>query len=303
MRNCGTAILTEPNRCLPKRGLASNFAVTVYILTDCARLKPLSETAVIKFLSSLSLLRSVTLLLLSYVEVVCGSAPHDSTPIRYDDNTPATTARICGHAIVLGLASLVLPFYRELELRGEQGESLACERMRLFRMQAHQIAILTLRELARAIRYLPSLHYTRLNWRMIYPWAEFCSENVFEDMADVETCVVLIIILVLVLLIGAVMSRITNEVKLMGYALDVISTPQATALIERLDGYLGKPTPQQPNSGSPAACIAPMEDFLNSTELADLFLPVEYPWIGAPKEDSGIMFGSSDFHFNQFADG
>jgi hypothetical protein len=62
--------------------------------------------------------------------------------------------------------------------------------MQLFRAQARSITLLGLRQLVRALRYLPRMHYMPLNWRFIYPWAEFCAETVPENIADLETCVI-----------------------------------------------------------------------------------------------------------------
>lgn len=100
------------------------------------------------------------------------------------------TARACGYGIIIGFVSLVLPFYRELERRADEGESQVRERMQLFRAQARSITVLGLRQLVRALRFLPRMHYMPLNWRFIYPWAEFCAETVPENIADFETCVV-----------------------------------------------------------------------------------------------------------------
>ncbi|KAF7342315.1 Zn(2)-C6 fungal-type domain-containing protein [Mycena venus] len=173
-----------------------------------ARLKPLSETAVITFLSSLTLLHSIASLLLARIDASFGPVPHNRIPMRYPDNN-ITTNHAC-EFIVTGLASLVLPFHRELELRGDEAEPRTRERMRLFRMQAREIAVSCLHEFASALKYLPPLHYTPLIWRTIYPWAEFCVQSTPVDTADVET--------------------IVDELKKMGYSLDVISAPQPTEL-------------------------------------------------------------------------
>ncbi|KAF7342326.1 Zn(2)-C6 fungal-type domain-containing protein [Mycena venus] len=237
---------------------------------EYARLKPLSEAAVIKFLSSLTLLHSVAALLLARVDASLGPAPHYRMPMRYEDGTVETTARACGYAVVTGLVSLVLPFYRELELRGDGADPRVCERMRLFRVQTREIAVGCLHELARALRYLPPLHYTPLIWRILYPWAEFCVQNTPVDAADLET--------------------IVNELKRMGYSLDIISAPQATELIERLDACLGTSTQSQP-----------VPDLMNSTEFAELF-PLGESWIGVPGEHNGMMLDVTldPFRFNGF---
>ncbi|KAJ7323872.1 hypothetical protein DFH08DRAFT_941362 [Mycena albidolilacea] len=160
---------------------------------DYARLKPLSESAVIRFLSALTLLHSAGSHLLARVDIGIGltaAQSSDRTPFRFEDPGVEPTARACGYGIIIGFISLVLPFYRELERRADEGESHVRERMQLFRAQARSITLLGLRQLVRALRYLPRMHYMPLNWRFIYPWAEFCAETVPENIADLETCVV-----------------------------------------------------------------------------------------------------------------
>ncbi|KAF8178968.1 hypothetical protein K438DRAFT_1938531 [Mycena galopus ATCC 62051] len=221
---------------------------------DYPRLNPLSEAAVIRFLSALNLLHSIAALLLARVDAAIEPSQHNRTPFRYEDHTTNASARMCGYGIIAGFVTLVLPFYRELQLRCGEGEPCARrERMQLFCTQAREIAVLGVHELAHALRYLPPLHYIPLSWRLIYPWAEFCIENAPENIEDLET--------------------ITNELKMIGYSLDVLSAPQVTQLIERLEACVGKSTPPQP-----------AEDFLNSAELADLFLPLEQPWMQVPRE-------------------
>ncbi|KAJ7238126.1 hypothetical protein B0H12DRAFT_100514 [Mycena haematopus] len=242
----------------------------VEINGDYPRRNPLSEAAVIKFLSSLSLLHSAASLLMARVDAEIGPSPCTRTPIRYGGRSVDAPTRSCGYGVIAGFITLVLPFYRELELRGDEGEPRTRERMRLFRMQAREIAALGLHEFARALRYLPHLHYMPANWRIVYLWAEFCDEAP-TAREDLQT--------------------IVNELKVMGYSLEVFSAPQATALIERLESYLGGPTSPQPAA-----------NFLNSSELVDMFLPLEQPWMAIPQ---GMILDvpqqASDFHFNEFA--
>ncbi|KAF8209199.1 hypothetical protein K438DRAFT_1960932 [Mycena galopus ATCC 62051] len=237
---------------------------------DYPRLSPLSEAAVIRFLSALNLLHSIVSLLLARVDGAIELSAHDRAPLRLEDDCDThEAARACG--LIIGFISLVLPFYRELELRGDEGEPCARRaRMQLFRTQARDIAVQGLHELARALRYLLPLHCAPFVWRLvIYPWAEFYLKSAPENIEDLET--------------------ITTELKMIGYSLDV---PQATQLIERLKAYLSKSTPPHPQ-----------EEFLNSAELADLFLPLEQPWTQVPKEM--MVFDapqdmSSGFRFNGF---
>ncbi|KAF8209202.1 hypothetical protein K438DRAFT_2066207 [Mycena galopus ATCC 62051] len=241
---------------------------------DYPRLSPLSEAAVLRFLAALNLLHNIASLLLTRIDGAIEPSVHahgDRALLRLEDGHPS--ARACAYGLIVGFISLVLPFFRELERRADEGAGARRARMQLFRAQARDIAGQGLHELARALRYLPLLHCAPLAWRLVvYPWAEFCVESAPENIDDLET--------------------ITNELKMIGYSLDVLSAPHATQLIERLEAYLGKLTPQ------------PAEDFLNSAELADLFLPLEQPWTTqVPK--GMIVFDapqdmSSSFRFDGF---
>ncbi|KAJ7793049.1 hypothetical protein B0H14DRAFT_2928464, partial [Mycena olivaceomarginata] len=142
---------------------------------------------------------------------------------------------INGGELNLDCSALVLPFYRELERRADEGESHVRERMQLFRAQARSITLLGL--LAARAR------------------AAFCAETVPENMADLET--------------------IANELKTMGYSLDV-------ALIRRLEeASMGK----QPV----------VEDFRPQPALAELFFfPLDPSWIGIGIEIPGGDHGDWD---------
>ncbi|KAJ6472670.1 hypothetical protein C8R47DRAFT_1145805 [Mycena vitilis] len=193
------------------------------IAGDYARLSPLSEGAVINFMSCLSLMHSVLSLLLDHLDRSIGAGLKHDYPFVFD--ILPTYAYIA----IFGFTGLVLPFYRELEYRetrndhAEQCPSLQ-DRLRFLRLQAHEIAILGAREQARAIRYLPRIHYMPVHWSTIHAWAEFFAEEVEtgaqispEFAQDLET--------------------IANELKLLGYSLDIASAPDSVALIARLEGH------------------------------------------------------------------
>jgi hypothetical protein len=81
--------------------------------------------------------------------------------------------------------------------------------------------------------------------------------------------------------------------KLMGYSLDIFSSPHATELIGRLDGYQDQLT-------------WPFQDFFNSADLEDLFLPLEQPWTQVPGPGDEIPLdptqNSCDPHFADVVD-
>ncbi|KAJ7243925.1 hypothetical protein B0H12DRAFT_1130107 [Mycena haematopus] len=190
---------------------------------DYARLSPLSENAVMNFLSSLSLMHTVLCLLLDHVDRVLTTTDNVS-PLVLED-----TARTCAYGAIFGFTGLVLPFYRELEYRETSDGQAQCHstynRLGFLRAQAYEMATLGAHQMARAIRYLPKIHYTPVHWSTIYGWAEFFAEEAesgvplsHEFTRDLET--------------------IANEMKLMGYSLEASSAPHSLALIERLEGHV-----------------------------------------------------------------
>ncbi|KAF7342269.1 Zn(2)-C6 fungal-type domain-containing protein [Mycena venus] len=187
------------------------------IAGDYARLAPLSETAVFNFLSSLSSMNYVVHVLFNPVDTTARNR------FVLDD-----ASRLCVFRCVFGFTGLVLPFYRELVHR-ETSDGLAqspraYERLQFMRAQARDMAIMGAHLLARAIRYLPKIHYAPAQWNSIYGWVEFCAEEVDsgaqlypEFMQDLET--------------------LANELKFMGYMLQAASEPHYIALVKRLEGH------------------------------------------------------------------
>ncbi|KAJ6472669.1 hypothetical protein C8R47DRAFT_1145803 [Mycena vitilis] len=232
------------------------------IAGDYARVSSLSEGAVIKFLSSLSLMHSILSILLEQVDAAITSATDNHSPFILEDTNVDVVARASAYAAVFGFTGLVLPFYRELEYRennDQPGQSERTrERLRLLRVQAHEMAVLGARELVRSLRYLPRIHYTPVHWATISDWADFCAEEAEshaalspENARDLET--------------------ILNELKLLGYSLDVVSTPRGTALIERLEAHV--------NRAHSAPAPPPPCEFLDPALLTNMFLPLDVAWM------------------------
>ncbi|KAJ7501917.1 hypothetical protein B0H11DRAFT_2275079 [Mycena galericulata] len=189
---------------------------------DYARLKPLSETAVIRFLTNLSVLHSIVSLLLDRIDEIL-APPVDGTLFRVTMDAESV-ARRCVYTMVLAFASLVLPFYREIEGRADP-DNWAPDRMQALRVQARDMAILGARIVVRGLRYLPSLHYTPVHADTVLAWAEFCAEDAAgwacvpqEGARDLET--------------------LLRELKMLGYSLDIFSAPRVAQLIQRLEGYV-----------------------------------------------------------------
>ncbi|KAJ7820335.1 hypothetical protein B0H14DRAFT_3147137 [Mycena olivaceomarginata] len=245
------------------------------IAGDYARVNPLSEGAVIKFLFSLSLMHSVLSLLLDRIDAAITSATANDSPFILEDTNMDVVARACAYAVAFGFTGLVLPFYRELEHRENSENKIqnqrTHDRLRLLRAQAHDMAVQGAREVVRSLRYLPKIHYTPVHWATISSWAEFCAEMAEsgtalspESALDLET--------------------IANELKLLGYSLDVASAPHGSALIERLEAHV------HVNASllGPASGLSDptSSDLLDPTSLAGIF-PLSGPWI-EPMDDEQL---------------
>ncbi|KAJ7765305.1 hypothetical protein B0H16DRAFT_1454464 [Mycena metata] len=192
------------------------------------RSQPLSEAVVRKFMSALYELHSVLSLLLDRVDMAI-TPPGTDKPLVLDDSTVDALARAVAYGRSFGFSGIVLPFYRELQHRETSDASAQSERTRErqqhLRTQAHDLAVLGARELARGLRYLPKIHYAPVHWPTIRMFAEFCVEEAEsgkqlspEALGDLQT--------------------FADEMKLTGYSLDVASTPQAFALLQRLEGLI-----------------------------------------------------------------
>ncbi|KAF7334474.1 Zn(2)-C6 fungal-type domain-containing protein [Mycena venus] len=234
------------------------------IAGDYARVNPLSEGAVIKFLSSLSLMHSVLSLLLDRVDAAITSATDNDSPFILEDTNVDVVARACAYTAAFGFTGLVLPFYRELEYRENSDvvqNQRTRDRLRLLRAQAHEMTVQGARELVRSLRYLPKIHYTPVHWATISAWAEFCVQEAEsgtavspESARDLET--------------------ILNELKLLGYSLDVASTSHGMALIKRLEAHVH------------ASLVPP--DILDPSLLMDMF-PLDGSWIHSTEDGQLLL--------------
>ncbi|KAJ7032417.1 hypothetical protein C8F04DRAFT_1261956 [Mycena alexandri] len=198
------------------------------ITGEYSRSQPLSEAAVRKFMSALYELHAVLSLLLDRVDMVI-TPPGINDLVVLDDSSIDALARAVAYGGSFGFSGVVLPFYRELQHRETSDASAQSERtrerQRHLRTQAHDLAVLGARELARGLRYLPKIHYCPVHWPTIRMFAEFCVEEAEsggqlspEALGDLQT--------------------FADEMKLMGYSLDVASTPEAFALLQRLEGHI-----------------------------------------------------------------
>ncbi|KAJ7032818.1 hypothetical protein C8F04DRAFT_1396462 [Mycena alexandri] len=198
------------------------------IAGDYARTNPLSESAIISFISSLVQMHTALTLILDHVDASIDPLSNNNSPLVLDN-----VARTCAYGSIFGFIGLVLPFYRELQYRETcDAEVLGYHtrnRLLLLCAQAHELAVLGVRELARCLRYLPKVHYMPVHWSTIFTWAEFCAEEAESVSAaglspecarDIEI--------------------IVNELKLLGYSLDAVSSPSVQALIQCLEVHINK---------------------------------------------------------------
>ncbi|KAJ6489903.1 hypothetical protein C8R45DRAFT_992103 [Mycena sanguinolenta] len=180
------------------------------ITGDFARTRSLSEVDVLAFLDSLSKMHSILSLLLSHID--------RTTPV------PGSAA----YTITLAFGGLVLPFYRELQHRETRTSNTPQDmRLRVLREQAHDVAALGARDFARGLLYLPKIHHLPFHWSAVLAWAEFVVEEA-DARGDIP------------LSPQAVrdLKTYANELKLLGYSLDIASSTQASRLIQRLDRHV-----------------------------------------------------------------
>ncbi|KAF7345296.1 Zn(2)-C6 fungal-type domain-containing protein [Mycena sanguinolenta] len=150
---------------------------------------------------------------------------------RYCSPTSPRPPPIPGSAayvLTLAFSGLVLPFYRELQYRENHSmdDTPQKKRFRLLCEQAHDVAVLGGREFARGIRHLPKIHYFPFHCATVLAWAEFVVEQA-DARGDTP----------LSLQAARDLKTYANELKLLGYSLDIASSTQASALIERLDRH------------------------------------------------------------------
>ncbi|KAJ7115421.1 hypothetical protein C8R44DRAFT_880722 [Mycena epipterygia] len=219
---------------------------------DHARRKPLSEHATLKFLSSLHLIYTVLWVLLDRVDEAITSATTDGTTFLFNGPNIDRLARTSAYGVIVGFTELALPFYLELKHRCAAEEPRRSERMELLRKQAHDLATLAARAFVRAIRFLPPIHYIPELGSSVYGWADFYATEADpgpECARDLEILV--------------------NELRLMGYSLDIFSAPKSVALIQRLGGQVDEAEPSLPSG-------------FCDPEVLDMFFSLDAAWIAKP---------------------
>ncbi|KAJ6480732.1 hypothetical protein C8R47DRAFT_596723 [Mycena vitilis] len=225
------------------------------ITGDHVRRNPLSESAVLQFLSSLSLLHAILSRLLVRADTIlagCTTKPHEKWTFLFGGASEEAIVRRCCYVAAIGFTELVFAFFRELELRADSGDALSYdrERMRLLRAQTREMTTLAIRELARAIRYLPAVHFDPMQRGTLQGYAQIALEEAEaspvvdpERVRDLKT--------------------IADQLGMAAYSIDLSSSQETILLLERLDQYIE--TASQP------------VDFFDPADL--LLLDQSYAWM------------------------
>ncbi|KAF7290333.1 Zn(2)-C6 fungal-type domain-containing protein [Mycena chlorophos] len=228
------------------------------IAGDYPRLQPLAEAAVLKFLTSLTLLQSSLTLLIDRVEALLDTtAPYgmaDRSMVLPVEGSADTNIRIAAYGLVFAFVGLALSFHHELEYRATADTTAAHvvhpgvtgsvrERMGLLRGQARVLCIEGIKDLGRALVRLPRVHYgpTPVQWRIISMSTDFCLRE--AETASLGSLGLL-----------EAMEALSDELRLLGYSLNGLVTPSLPALIERLEVHM------QPRTSSNSSSSSPMLD-------------------------------------------
>ncbi|KAJ7257502.1 hypothetical protein B0H12DRAFT_1110976 [Mycena haematopus] len=199
------------------------------ITGDFARRHPLDERAIAEFMASLNHLHSIRALVFDQEgQVYPGDALFCPTPPK---KSMHLNLRSWAYIMTLSRATLVLALHREFVRRAAISpppptstpleDQWAMERLALLRRQVRAMADITVEEVARALRFMPSLpHIAHMQRGSVVAWAEFCL-----DEADAAGSVAAER--------AATIETISEALKLIGY-----SWPLPAGLIERLDAYV-----------------------------------------------------------------
>ncbi|KAJ7711971.1 hypothetical protein B0H16DRAFT_1900307 [Mycena metata] len=196
------------------------------ITGDYARRRPFPQTAVTAFLSSLSVLQSIVILVLDQLKF-CPDAEllfSDFGWSKRAHRSEEDNLRACGFAMTTGFATLVLALHREMKHRiATEAETTddrwLRERIGLFGRQVHEVASFAVGVVARAIRLLPSLpHLAQVGWIGLHEWAEFRLTEPSTTEADVT-----------------VFKGLISALKMSGYSWDMSSSSE---LIEQMEAYI-----------------------------------------------------------------
>ncbi|KAJ7688867.1 hypothetical protein B0H17DRAFT_1067735 [Mycena rosella] len=209
------------------------------ITGDRARLNPISEAAIIQFLASLSLMHGILSRLLDRCDPIIIFTPAPTNHNYFLGEDDGARYRRTAAGLIIGFTGVAFPLHLELKHRERVASATgsdspdntphAQERMRLLRNQAREMAALGARELARGLRYLPSIHYPLITWSALRDYAQFALDQAeaapivsHDQIRDLKT--------------------FAAELQLCGYSLDLFSAPQNASLVDRMVIYIDNAT-------------------------------------------------------------
>ncbi|KAJ6484888.1 hypothetical protein C8R45DRAFT_292810 [Mycena sanguinolenta] len=200
------------------------------ITGDHARFSPLSESAVLQFLSALSTVHALLSKLLTRVDAALQVTTTATTTVPQPRRDRA--ARGCVYGLIMGFVGLVLPLHRELEYRlassdvdvgtepGTHGYARA--RMRLLAAEVREMAGRAVREVARGLRHLPPVHYAPIQRATLVDCAQFALEQAeAAPVVDATHAQDLI--------------TIASQLRIIAYSFDL---PETTLLLAQIDRHV-----------------------------------------------------------------
>ncbi|KAJ7240203.1 hypothetical protein C8J57DRAFT_1371764 [Mycena rebaudengoi] len=197
---------------------------------DHARRHPIAEGAVISFLSSLELLKSMISLFFGQDNFPSDGPISRWAPLGHPkpQADEAENIRTCAYAMSVGFTGLALALHREMEYRtavdertGTQTQS-QWQRTAMLRHQAHEMATRAVDDVPRTLPLLPSPPYNvYVDWAGILGWAEFCLDEA-DAVGGVSPARIV------------VFERIMETLKTLGYSRN---DPRAVAYIERMGAH------------------------------------------------------------------
>ncbi|KAJ7494269.1 hypothetical protein B0H11DRAFT_2003928 [Mycena galericulata] len=226
---------------------------------DYARRHPIAEAAVINFIASLEILKSMISLFFGDDFPAGDPIPgwfSDGRQKPYADD--AENIRTCAFAMSVGFTGLALALYREMEYRTAAEECARIQtqsqwaRIAVLRRQAQDMAARAVDDVPRTIPLLPSPpHMMHVSWTGIVGWAEFCLDE--ADAAGGVSPTRFI-----------VFERIMDTLKTLEYSRN---DPHTGALIERMGAHV-------------AAYMTAVSFAEDDFALPDMSLPLDNAWMG-----------------------
>ncbi|KAJ7794399.1 hypothetical protein B0H14DRAFT_2923298 [Mycena olivaceomarginata] len=196
---------------------------------DYARRHGIAEAAVINFIASLEILKSMISLFFGQDNFpACDPIPHwfsDGPQKPYADD--AENIRTCAFAMSVGFTGLALALHREMEYRvaAEEGTGKQSQwtRTTVLRRQAQDIAARAVDDVLCTMPLLPSpAHIMHVGWTGIVGWAEFCLHEA-DAAGGVSPARI------------TGFERIVDTLKTLGYWRD---DPRTVALIEQMEAHV-----------------------------------------------------------------